>query len=112
MALTKKITTPQGFECPDAYIVVQNVDLHKESKSCAPVNIYKDRETKKQKLEPIEQIYVYFDYDIKSPIKPFKQAYIAAKKEARFLDCLDIFEPETEEPEVVEPAQGEASENL
>lgn len=90
MALQKSITTAQGFECPQSYLVVTSIEFCKGRPSQVTLSGFKD---KAARLAGMSSVYSYkfsFDYIVSSEINIITQAYDAAKLLPEFLDCVDV----------------------
>lgn len=84
MALTKTVTSPQGFEATSAYHRVDNVSLHGKNKISFSVNTSKDANS--QMFNTTQHLC---DYSLNGD-NPIKQAYLYLKTLNEYSGSEDI----------------------
>jgi len=93
MGLSKDIILNTGIEIKNAYIRIDTINGYKGGIDYG-VNFYNSRENflnGKSYLQPTK--YYHFTPDVTDMAKNFiKQGYLALKKEADFIDAVDVLE--------------------
>ena len=97
MAITKNYTTDQGVNCPNAYIVVSNVNYTKFPvnlpnmqtglNSFANVSIYFSQTTREANQKPLTTFTIQFETNPSNSI--FEQAYTALKELPEMAGAVD-----------------------
>lgn len=90
MALQKQLQTDQGFDCPQAYLMIQEIFYLKNSSTSGRLSIYKDKQARDDNKEPIYVFNFIFQYDITSNKNIIEQAYAAIKTLPEYSDCIDV----------------------
>jgi hypothetical protein len=91
MALQKSITTEQGFECPQAYIVIVNLHFQKGRQTLASALSYKDKASRDAGNPPIGSAIIHFDMDLSENAKnAVEQAYVALKALPEMAEAIDV----------------------
>jgi pantothenate kinase len=92
MALQKAIVTKDGFECPEGYLVINEIHYRKGDYALVDIHVFKDKAAslKSSGLLSVETIHTAFTCDVLSEVNILTQAYSELKTRVEFSGLIDV----------------------